>query len=132
MQILFFGTVRHTHTHKKKRGPQLIEFLAYNNLHILNSIDSPPILRKSGKEGWLDLTICNSLAYNNLSNWKVIDTNNNTDHTYITYELNAVPIHTQRRRFNTDKGNHSKFRHLTKQSKNDLKEQLNKLIQQMN
>ena len=45
----------------------------------------------------------------------------------IAYELNTVQIHTQRRRFNADKGNHSKFRLLTKQSNNVLKEQLNEI-----
>ena len=84
-------------------------------------------LESQGKEGRPNLTICNILACNKILNWNVIDLNNNTDNMCIAYELNTVQIHTQRRRFNADKGNHSKFRLLTKQSNNVLKEQLNEI-----
>ena len=93
---------------QSRRGPKLIDFLAYNNLHTLNSIDNSPKFRKSGKEGWSDLIICNAVVYIKISNKKIINFNNNTDHTYMTHELNAVSIHAQRGWFTAGKENHSK------------------------
>lgn len=75
--------------------------------------------------GFPDHTLSNVLAESSLRGWRVHKTVNHSDHRYITFEINTIPLQISQKRFNTKLGSYSKFDKLIKQAKNQLKTKLN-------
>jgi len=70
------------------RGEDLLEFVIQNNLIILNNCKTPTFLSPSGQSN-IDLTLVNVNSFNKINKWKVEDIETNSDHSYITFELDV-------------------------------------------
>ena len=82
---------------------------------------------RSCAQGYPDHTIANPNLINHIHDWEVIDTENNSDHHYIHYKIDFKPLLSNRSRFNTDKGNHTKFKQLLRTHKIDQTNKINKI-----
>jgi hypothetical protein len=75
-----------------KRGDEVIEFVLKQNLLILNNFCVPTFLSSSG-QSIIDLTITNANTFDIIENWKVLDIESNSDHSYITFDLKVDTNH---------------------------------------
>ncbi|XP_023228538.1 uncharacterized protein LOC111628912 [Centruroides sculpturatus] len=69
------------------RGSLLEEFFALNGLLIINNPYSPPTFTSSRSESWIDVAVFNDSSYSRITNWRVINDENLSEHAYIEYEL---------------------------------------------
>lgn len=105
---------------KDLRGDFLTEHLVVHNLIIANLHNSDAIFEKLNDEdqviatGWPDLSLVNSQTLPKLRPSFVSDTQSGLDHKYIHYTYHTTPLDTQRRLFNTTRGNFRKFNNIIK------------------
>jgi hypothetical protein len=71
-----------------RRGDEIIEFVTNNNLLIMNNSNTPTFQSSFGSSS-IDLTIVNSNVHQLIDNWKIETIETNSDHSYITFELNT-------------------------------------------
>ena len=86
-----------------------MDFLVANNLLLANIENRKHTFQKYDGRGTLcaqgfpDHTLANPKLINNIHDWEVIDTENNSDHLYIQFNISLEPVLSLRRRFNTEK-----------------------------
>lgn len=98
------------YTSEDNRGVILFETCTKLNLHIENIAGSPPSYRHNNRKGWPDLTLTRLYSPSfQISNWSVLDTHTESDHKYISFEIqiNLTPLYSTR--YKTKFGNHKKF-----------------------
>lgn len=74
-------------TQNNSRGDVLLEFITAKDLKIINSPDSPPTFETENGKSWIDITLTTPQLSNFLTNWKVLDEINHSDHRYLSYNL---------------------------------------------
>lgn len=70
---------------KDARGKRVYEFLLENNLILLNT-GSKATFRCGTKTSIIDLTICSKRIYKYLNNWKVLEDDSYSDHSYLSFD----------------------------------------------
>lgn len=109
------------------RGEVLTKHLIEHNLAIANLDNTVHTFVKTDSKGRVvakgfpDHTLVNPLANTKIRNWHVSDVYTASDHKYIVFDFDITPEHTERRRFNTTRGNLRKFTHIIKTHKPLLK-----------
>ncbi|XP_035220035.1 uncharacterized protein LOC118193102 [Stegodyphus dumicola] len=81
------------------KGQELEDFLAANNIHLLNTSDSPPTFDNTYHVGWPDLTLCSSSIANLVQDWTVVDDESCSDHKYLHFLINCDTKITVLRRY---------------------------------
>ncbi|XP_035226607.1 uncharacterized protein LOC118198932 [Stegodyphus dumicola] len=71
------------------KGQELEDFLAANNIHLLNTPDSTPTFDNTYHVGWPDLTLCSSNIANLVQDWTVVDDESCSDHKYLHFLINC-------------------------------------------
>ncbi len=74
------------HSSTNARGRALLQTLSANNLILCNTGNTPTFVGKLG-HSVIDLTICNTLGYNLIKDWKVESGKSLSDHEAITFKL---------------------------------------------
>lgn len=72
-----------------KRGDDLMEYIIYFNLYILNRGNEPTFITKNRREV-IDLTLCNSKCLNYICNWKVANVITSSDHQLIVFSVKGL------------------------------------------
>lgn len=119
--------------HENRRGDLLTEHIIINRLVIANTEgSSPTYVQKNSDgdilaEGWPDLTLTNPLTYSKIKNWQVSDLFTASDHNYILIDFETNPVYNLRKRFNTTRGNKSKFARFLKAHKQPIQTELKRV-----
>lgn len=75
-----------------RRGDILLEWMAEQNLHVLNRGNTPTFVRGE-QTSFIDLTLCSAHTLQNIVDWKVLDNELSISlHRYITYDLDTSTI----------------------------------------
>ena len=96
------------------RGKVLEEFLAYNQLHILNEDSERTTFQSSRGSSNIDLTIANNHMLAAIKDWKILEEESCSDHNIIQYNLTFNPdkehkCNSQGPRFIMKEGQHADF-----------------------
>jgi len=70
-----------------KRGTEIINTLAKNNLELANSGNKPTFKNSRSQSSVIDLTAGNFMGIQTIMNWKTSDEYTNSDHKYIRFQL---------------------------------------------
>ncbi|XP_035230696.1 uncharacterized protein LOC118202634 [Stegodyphus dumicola] len=84
------------------RGLQMEDLIHSQNLILHNNSDDSPTFETINGKGWPDLLLTTHHLINNITNRKISDDHSNSDHHYITFEVNMQieQIHTMRFKIN--------------------------------
>jgi exonuclease III len=74
--------------HDDNRGDQINEFLAQNNLILLNNNENKPTFESNVGQSSIDLTIISPEMIGLITDWDVLDEETTSDHKYISFKLN--------------------------------------------
>ncbi|GIY30880.1 hypothetical protein CEXT_795191 [Caerostris extrusa] len=91
------------------RGKTLIDYIATNQLNIVNDSSSISTFNRDTAKGWPGITLAGHRIYNQIKDWKVIDNDIGSYHNVLTYSIDykiTIPI---TNRFKSKYGNHKKF-----------------------
>ena len=72
-----------------RRGDKVNEFIASNNLILLNNGNRRPTFENRRGYSNIDLTLCSVNISDKVKNWKVLDEISASDHNYIYFEIDA-------------------------------------------
>jgi hypothetical protein len=73
--------------HEDLRGDIINDFIAINNLFLLNENTFGPTYESGAGSSTIDLTLINMNCNNFINNWRILDIDSFSDHKYISYEL---------------------------------------------
>jgi hypothetical protein len=71
------------------RGVTLLDYLATNNLELLN-VGNSPTWEKEDSQDVIDITFCTQNISDNIKNWQVLKNRSWSDHNIISMELDAI------------------------------------------
>lgn len=69
------------------RGYAITLFIMENNLYLLNNHGTEPSFVSAGRKGNPDLSITTPGLVHLISNWKILDTESNSDNKFISFDL---------------------------------------------
>ncbi|XP_035216847.1 uncharacterized protein LOC118190259 [Stegodyphus dumicola] len=81
------------------KGKELEDFLAIQDLQLLNAPNAPPSYDSTYGKGWPDLTISTSSIASFIQNWTILDEESASDHKYIHFQVDCDTSITILRRF---------------------------------
>jgi hypothetical protein len=81
------------------RGKEMEEFLAYNQLHIINEDSAMTTFQSSRGSSNIDLTIANNPMLAAIEEWEILEEESCSDHSIIKYNLNFNPDKTHEYNF---------------------------------
>jgi len=70
------------------------EFLAYNQLHLINEGSERTTFQSSGGSSNIDLTIVNNHMLAVIEDWEILEEESCSDHNIIKYKVHFNPEHT--------------------------------------
>jgi hypothetical protein len=109
------------------RGDIINEFIAQNNLIILNNNINCPTFETSRGQSSIDLTLASLSLTTKISNWKVSEEDSLSDHKYILFSISTNTRKIEFRstlKYNTRRANWTAF-------ENEFKPKLNQMIREL-
>lgn len=80
-----------------KRGEDLMDYILFFNLYLLNRGNEPTFVTKNRREV-IDLTICNSSSFDYIYDWRVSDAITASDHQLILFSIKGlIPVKAESR-----------------------------------
>jgi hypothetical protein len=70
-----------------QRGYEILDFIANNNLIILNNNQNTPTFETNNRKSSIDLTLINNCFANYVHNWTLLDIDSQSDHKFIVIEF---------------------------------------------
>lgn len=110
------------------RGDVLLDYLALNDLAIINDPENKYTFKRNNQKGNPDLTLCGLQTRELINSWKAITTHDSlSDHIYLVYQLHISPTLKQNYRYKTKHTNFYKFNQIFQNYYSNLLTELNNI-----